>query len=208
VLHHLAKVIAFQLVIFLPISMISSASDVRSEPAQKTKPKTALLVIDVQEFYFPDGAMPLESPEAASANCKKLIEKFRSNKQTIIHIAHNASKGADFHPDVVPRDGEKVIVKDEVSAFNGTDLLEYIRDTEIDKLVICGMQTHMCVEAAVRAAYDHGVECVLVRDACATRALTYGEHTVSAKDVHDSTLGSLDGIYATVVDTKTFIESG
>jgi nicotinamidase-related amidase len=173
----------------------------------RAEPKTALLIIDVQQFYFPDGTMPLENPEAASLNCRKLIEKFRNDNRMIVHVAHNASQGAEFHSDVKPRDGEKVVVKDEVSAFNGTDLLEYLRKNRVDKLVICGMQTHMCVEAAVRAAYDLGFECVLVHDACATRELTYGDNTVSAKDVHNSTLSSLDRTYATVVDTRTFIES-
>ncbi|MEJ2720093.1 MAG: cysteine hydrolase family protein [bacterium] len=169
--------------------------------------KTALLVIDVQEFYFPGGAMPLDRPESAARNCGKLIEKFRSDGRLIVHVAHKASKGAGFDANVTPRDGEKVIVKDEVNAFNGTDLLAYLRDNGIDRLVICGMQTHMCVEAAVRAAHDLGFECVLIRDACATRALEFGGRTIGAEDVHDSTLSALDGTYAAVIDTKTFIET-
>jgi nicotinamidase-related amidase len=173
----------------------------------RAESKMALLIIDVQQFYFPGGAMPLDNPEAASRNCKKLLKKFRNDNGMIVHVAHNASQGAEFHPDVEPLSGEKVFVKDEVSAFNGTGLLDYLRKNRVDRIVICGMQTHMCVEAAVRAAHDLGFECVLVHDACATRALTYGDRTISAEDVHQSTLSSLDGIYATVIDTKTFIES-
>jgi nicotinamidase-related amidase len=66
----------------------------------------------------------------------------------------------------------------------------------------------MCVEAAVRAAHDLGFECILVEDACATRDVTYGDRTVKAADVHDSTLATLNRTYANVVDTKTFLESG
>jgi nicotinamidase-related amidase len=196
-----------QLIIALLVTMVLCVADARSESGQNTETTTALLIIDVQQFYFPGGAMPLENPDAASLNCKKLIEKFRNDNRMIVHIAHNAKQGAEFHEDVKPLEDEKVFVKDEVSAFNGTDLLDYLRKNRVDKIVICGMQTHMCVEAAVRAAYDLGFECVLIHDACATRALTYGDHTVSAKDVHESTLSSLDRIYATAVDTKTFIES-
>ena len=98
-------------------------------------------------------------------------------------------------------------MKDEVSAFNGTELLQFLQENQINRLVICGMQTHMCVEAAVRAAYDLGFECVLVRDACATRALTFGDHTIVASDVHDATLSALEGTYARVVDTETFLET-
>ena len=194
--------IAVLLVVLIAVSVYASA-----ESPQEAEAKTALLIVDVQEFYFPDGAMPLENPEEASRNCKTLLKRFRDEDRTVIHIAHNASKGAAFHPDVTPREGEKVVVKDEVSAFNGTELLQFLQENQINRLVICGMQTHMCVEAAVRAAYDLGFECVLVRDACATRALTFGDHTIVASDVHDATLSALEGTYARVVDTETFLET-
>jgi nicotinamidase-related amidase len=168
---------------------------------------TALVVIDVQEFYFPGGALPLDHPEEAAANCKKLLDRFRAEKRLVVHVGHNASKGAAFHPDVKPLEGEKVVMKNEVSAFNGTDLLEYLRANKVERLVICGMQTHMCVEGAVRAAYDLGFDCVLVGDACATRALTYGGKTISAEDVHLSTLATLDRNYAKVVDTNSFVSA-
>ena len=80
-------------------------------------------------------------------------------------------------------------MKDEVSAFNGTKLLKYLKKKGIKRLVIVGMQTHMCVEGAVRAAYDLGFECILVHDACATRPLTHGGKTVKAGDVHSSESG-------------------
>jgi len=67
------------------------------------------------------------------------------------------------------------------------------------------MQTHMCLEAATRAAADLGFECVVIGDACATRDLEFGDHTVAAADVHASTLATLDRTYAKVVDTETFL---
>jgi nicotinamidase-related amidase len=167
---------------------------------------TALVVIDVQDFYFPGGALPLEAPEAASANCRKLLEKFRAEKKTIVHVGHKVREGGAFHPEVAPLEGEKIFKKSEVSAFNGTGLAEYLRENNITKLVICGMQTHMCVEGAVRAGYDLGFEITLVGDACATRALKVGDDTVAGADVHISTLGTLDGTYATVVDTESFLK--
>lgn len=179
----------------------------RAEPARQADSETCLLIIDVQEFYFPGGALPLNVPEAASLNCKKLLAKFRGEARRIVHVGHNASKGVSFHADVSPREGEKVIMKDEVNAFEGTDLLDYLEKNGVRRLVICGMQTHMCVEAAVRAAHDLGFECVLVHDACATRDLKFGEKTISAADVHHSTLGALDGAYAEVVDTETFLKT-
>jgi nicotinamidase-related amidase len=192
------------IVLFLVLS--TTIVQALAESPRKIDATTALLIIDVQEFYFPGGAIPLEEPEEASRNAGKLLEKFRAENRMVVHVGHNVSKEAAFHADVMPKDGEKIFIKDEVSAFNGTDLLDYLRENEIERLVICGMQTHMCVEAAVRAAHDFGFECILVGDACATRALSFKGRSIDATDVHYSTLGTLDRTYATVVDTDTFLK--
>jgi nicotinamidase-related amidase len=168
---------------------------------------TALLIIDIQDFYFPGGAAPLVNPEAASLNAAKLLEKFRAEGRPVVHVGHNAPKGMGFHGVVAPREGEKVFFKDEVSAFNGTGLLAYLQEMKVQRLVIAGMQTHMCVEAAVRAASDLGLECILVADACATRSLRYQDREVSAADVHAATLATLDRTYATVIDTEAFLST-
>lgn len=68
------------------------------------------------------------------------------------------------------------------------------------------MQTHMCLEAATRAAHDFGYICTVVENACATRDLKFGEITVKAKDVHYSTLATLKS-YAKVVNLREFLES-
>lgn len=167
--------------------------------------KTALLIIDVQNFYFPGGGYDLVNPEPASLNAAKLLKKFRHEKNLIIHIRHNAKSKADIHENVKPLEGEKIISKNHVNSFRDTDLLKYLEEHNINRLVICGMMTHMCVEAATRAGSDFGFKCTVVHDACATRALTFNNKTVSAEDVHYSTLNTLTS-YAKVVDTKTALK--
>jgi nicotinamidase-related amidase len=198
------------LLIVLPVAaamLVGMHSPAYSETPENIDSETTLLVIDVQEFYFPGGAVPLKNANAAARNCKKLLEKFRSEKRRIVHIGHKSAKGVAFHADVMPLDEEKVFMKTEISAFNGTKLLEYLQQHEVKRVVICGMQTHMCVEAAVRSASDLGFECMLIHDACATRDLTFGDATIKAIDVHHTTLSSLNGIYATVIDTDTFLNN-
>ncbi len=168
--------------------------------------KTALLIVDVQNFYFPGGGYALVNPEPAARSAAKLLKKFRHGKKTVIHVRHNAKSGADIHETVKPMEGEKVISKDHANSFRDTDLLEYLKEHKITRLVICGMMTHMCVEAAARAASDLGFKCIVIHDACATRALTFGGKTVSAEDVHYSTLSTLTS-YAEVVDIETFLTS-
>lgn len=188
------------------LSLLPAHAFAQDVPASRPEEKaTALLLIDIQDFYFPGGAVPLHEPEAAARNAARLLERFRAEGRPVVHVGHKAKAGIGFHAAVAPREGEKILYKSEVSAFNGTELLAHLRDLEVERLVIAGMQTHMCVEAAVRAAHDLGFECVLVGDACATRNLTYEGLEVSAADVHASTLATLDRTYAKVVDTETYL---
>jgi nicotinamidase-related amidase len=172
----------------------------------------ALLVIDVQAFYFPGGRVPLVEPEAASAKARQLIDHFRAAGRPVIHVQH-LPKGVDvpdptgidpeyrIHPDVVPRQGEVLIGKHHANSFRDTELLTTLRNLGVTRLVVCGMQTHMCVEAAVRAAADLGFEVTVVGDACATRALNHDGVEVPAPEVHAAALAAMSSSYATVVST-------
>jgi nicotinamidase-related amidase len=171
-----------------------------------SKPHTALLLIDIQDFYFPGGAVPLVGPNAAAKNAGRVLAAFRSAGRPVVHVRHDFEPGGSIHDTVAPIEGERVFTKTEVSCFNGTAVLGHLRELGVERLVIAGMQTHMCLEAATRAAHDLGFECVVIADACATRDLSYGDSTVKAADVHAATLATLDRTYATVTDTATFLE--
>jgi nicotinamidase-related amidase len=158
---------------------------------------TALLLIDIQDFYFPGGKLPLVNPEAASEKASEILKMFRSRNLPVIHIQHKG--GSPIHRNVAPAEGEKVITKNEANSFNGTDLLNYLDFLKVKRLVICGMQTQMCVEATTRAAYDLGFKCIVVEDACATRNLKYGRRTVFAVDVQTCVFTTLNGYYASVI---------
>lgn len=167
---------------------------------------TALVIIDIQDFYFPGGAAELSEPQKAGEQAKKLLAYFRENKGLVVHVRHNFEPGGEINDLVKPIEGEKVFSKSEVNAFRNTGLNEYLHNNNIKRLVLCGMQTHMCLEAATRAAHDLGYTCTVVEDACTTRDLKYGEHTVAAKDVHYSTLATLKS-YAEVTSLNEYLNN-
>ena len=170
--------------------------------------KTALLIVDIQNFYFPGDGPGLVNAEAASLNAKEILEIFREKNQLVVHVRHKSDKGFEIHKNVEPLSDEKVITKEEVNSFQNTDLLEYFKSNNISRLVIIGMQTQMCLEAAVRAAHDFGFECIVVHDACATRDLKFNDRIIKAEDVHASTLATIaGGGYGKVIDLKTFKEN-
>lgn len=167
---------------------------------------TALILIDIQNFYFPGGAAELVEPEKAAEQAKIMLNYFRENKGLVVHVKHDFSPGGEIHQLVKPLDNEKVFTKKEVNAFLNTGLNETLKQNHIKYLVLSGMQTHMCLEAATRAAHDFGYNCTVVEDACATRDLKFGEVTIKAKDVHYSTLATLKS-YAKIVTLKEYLES-
>ena len=167
---------------------------------------TALIIIDIQNFYFPGGAAELVEPEKAAEQAKILLDYFRENKGLIVHVKHDFSPGGEIHQLVKPLDNEKVFTKKEVNVFLNSGLNEYMKKNNIKYVTLCGMQTHMCLEAGTRAAHDLGYSCTVVEDACATRDLKFGEITIKAKDVHYSTLATLKS-YGMVVNLKEFLES-
>jgi nicotinamidase-related amidase len=166
--------------------------------------RTALLLIDIQDFYFPGGRSELVGSEKAATNSAMLLSRFRDRNLTVVHVRHNSEPGGKINDMVKPFEGEKVFSKSDVNSFKGTGLQEFLQSAEIDTLVICGMQTQMCVEAAVRAASDLGYKCILVHDACATKDLKFGDRVIKSEDVHYATLSTLKS-YATVESTEEFL---
>ena len=171
--------------------------------------KPALIIIDIQNDYFPGGKLELEGSIDASLQAARLLDAFRAKGLPLVHIQHVSNRpGASFflpdtegvkiHANVAPRAGETVLQKNFPNSFRGTGLLEHLRALGADHLVIAGMMTHMCVDATTRAAFDLGFSCALAHDACATRALAFGEQRVPAAQVHAAFVAALAGLYAKV----------
>ena len=187
-------------------------------PAAAAEPPPVLVVIDVQNFYFPGGKQPLTGPVEASLKAKALLQAFRDRGWPVVHVLHlgkgqaapspeAGEEGYRAHPNVRPLPGERVIGKREANAFRGTELLETLRALGATRIVVAGMQTHMCVEAATRAAADLGFQVTVASDACATRPLAFGGVEVPAAQVHAAALAAMDGAYARVLSTEALLAS-
>lgn len=177
--------------------------------------KTALLIIDIQKDYFPGGKYPLENPEKAAKKAYELLQCFREHGERHVHIQHieldpdapffvKGSTGSDIHDIVAHFEGEPIVYKHEPNSFLNTELLELLKGWEIERVVICGMMTHMCVDATTRAASDFGFQVVVAEDACATRDLKYGDTVIPADMVHKSFLAALKS-YGKVMKTEEII---
>jgi nicotinamidase-related amidase len=170
----------------------------------------ALVLVDIQNDYFPGGAMELVGSSEAALRAGKLLRMFRQKSLPVIHMQHVATRpdasffrpdtpGVTIHASVAPLPGETVLQKHFPNSFRETPLLKYLQQHGITQLVIAGMMTHMCIDTTTRAAADLGFQCILAHDACATKSLIFGEVAVGAPQVQAAYLAALDGLFAKVL---------
>jgi nicotinamidase-related amidase len=178
----------------------------------------ALVIVDIQNDYFPGGRMTLHEIERAAENARRLLDHFRNTGQPTFHIQHTwedasapffvaGTPGAAIHESVAPRAGEPVVVKHFPNSFRESSLLEELRGAGAKQLTICGAMSHMCIDATTRAAADLGFDCTVAHDACATRDVEFEGNKVAADDVHAAYMSALGFAYAKVIPTAEAIRA-
>lgn len=176
--------------------------------------KQALVLVDIQNDYFPGGRMELVGSEAAGMKAAKLLQRFRDNGLPVFHVQHFSvqpgatfflpeTEGVQIHQCVKPLAAEPVVKKNFPNSFRNTELQGKLVEQGITRLVFCGMMSHMCIDTTVRAAFDLGFSCILAQDACATRDLSFGNRILPAADVHAAFMAALGMVFATVVDVDS-----
>jgi len=178
--------------------------------------KQALIVVDIQNDYFPQGKWPLVGADAAADNAVRLIKAFRDAGDSVVHIRHEFtsedapfftpnSEGAKLHSKVLNRADEPVVLKHFVNSFRETELKSILDEQGIKELVVVGSMSHMCVDGITRAAADFGYTVTVIHDACATRDLEFNGVAVPAAQVHAAFMAALAFAYASVVSTNEFL---
>lgn len=144
--------------------------------------KPALIVIDIQNDYFPGGKFPLWNADATLANIEIAIAKAREKDIPIIFIQHIAdanadtapffnsgTQGADIHPRLKTEAlNATIITKHFADAFHQTVLEKTLSEFGADELLICGMMTQNCVThtALSKSAEKYSVK--ILTDGCTT----------------------------------------
>lgn len=176
----------------------------------------AIIVVDIQNEYFPGGKLLLNGIEEAATNAANVIEHARSANDLVVYFQHESAdpdipfftpgtQGVAIHPIVAPLGEETVLVKHFPNSFRETGLQELLDQQNIEEVVIIGAMSHMCIDATSRAASDLGYKTTIIHDACATLDLEFDGVTVPAPQVHATIMAALAFTYGTVTTTKQYI---
>ena len=165
---------------------------------------TALVVIDVQQAMFQIPGFRLHDAEGTVERIAGLVARAREAGVPVFFVQHDGGPDDPFHPGkpgfpfhekLTPRPGDDVTVKHHGSAFNGTNFDAKLKAAGIGTLVVCGMQSEYCVDAAVRGAVERGYRVVLAADGHTTG----DSRILEACDIVAHENETLGGSYAQVV---------
>ncbi len=163
-----------------------------------------------------DAAGAERSCPQAAENIAALITAFRARGDKVVHIHHHGldpsdpfhadAPGAAVQPFAAPIAGEPVYIKHVSSAFSGSTLESNLKSAKVARVVTCGATANHCVESATRAASDLGFQVIYAADAVWAYAVTGPdgvEH--SAKQVHSTSLSTIEGEFASVLPTEQIL---
>ena len=179
----------------------------------------ALVVIDAQQEYFaPAGKVVLPGGPAAVGRIADALAWARAQGLPVVHVVHESRKpGAaifapgspalEVHPAARPVPGEPVVRKHLPGSFTGTKLEELLRAQAVERVILAGFMTQMCVGTTAREAAHRGFQVTVLSDATAAMAVKGPDgETIPAEQVHRTHLGSLSGFLADVRPLAAVIE--
>jgi maleamate amidohydrolase len=149
-------------------------------------PATALILVDVTNSFFLEG-MPNHYPAAAEVlpPLRRLLAKAREAGRIVVHAVERHYPGFDdYEWRKLPRhhfegdrdqqifagfepkgEREVLITKRRYSAFFATDLALFLHEQKIERVVLGGVKTNVCIRATAQDAFANGFDVVVAREA-------------------------------------------
>jgi nicotinamidase-related amidase len=175
---------------------------------------TALLIIDAQTgvnvLEHWGGSNGRRNNPDAEERIRELLERWRAARLPVFYTRHDSREARSplkvalptgaFIPGLEPRPGEVVISKDVNGGFIGTNLEIHLRRSRVDRVVVAGFFTNMCVETTIRHGGNLGFDMYLAEDACATtNRIGYDGVDYDPETVHALSVASMHGEFCTAM---------
>ena len=107
---------------------------------------------------------------------QRLIAVARASGTEVVFVRHDDGyppltpgyPGFEIDGRFQPRPGERIFDKQVNSAFRGTGLLEYLREKGEDTVIVAGLQTDYCIDATIKAGFEHRLNIIVPAQANST----------------------------------------
>jgi nicotinamidase-related amidase len=140
--------------------------------------KNALIVIDIQNDYFPGGAFPLENAEQAGKAAVQAIEKARRDGWLVVNVQHvnpagaaffaKGSQGVEVQADIQQALGDApLVIKHQADSFFETNLEALLKAAGVTDIYLAGMMTQHCITHTALSPQARGMAVHIVGQACA-----------------------------------------
>ena len=149
---------------------------IMTKSTNKTEPKVnALVIIDIQEKII----RPILNKDSITKNIKKLLSVYQILEENIFVSEQNPLKLGTTIPKLLPKAKFKRIEKMEFSLAKKKEFLKELEDKKITNLIVCGIETHICIQQTVLDCLQKGFEVILVSDAMSSRNVV--DHEIALK---------------------------
>ena len=125
----------------------------------------ALIIIDIQEKII----RPIFNKDSIIKNIKKLVNAYQILEENIFISEQNPFKLGATISELLPKNGFKKIEKMEFSLANIQEFLKELKNKKITNLIVCGIETHICIQQTALDCLQKGFEVILVSDAMSSR---------------------------------------
>ncbi|MCB5275891.1 Isochorismatase family protein YecD [Arthrobacter sp. SO5] len=199
---------------------ISAQRSLASSWDLRLSTNAALIVIDVQQTFDDHSYWGERDNPDAEKNILRLVERWQERGLPFVMVTHTSERReSTFHPGrsssqlkpfLAGVQPTLAVTKTVNSSFYGSpDLADWLTTSGITEVVLCGIQTNMCVETTARMSDNLGFSTVVAIDACHTFDLLGPDGVVmKAADLSKVTATNLwGGDFAAVVTTQTILES-
>jgi len=177
--------------------------------------KRALIVIDVQNEYF-TGALPVTYPPRSLDNILAAMDAAEAAAVPVIVVRHTftdpnapafrkGSPEAELHPEVARRPHALLIEKHLPGSFTDTQLDDWLKQHEVDTVVISGYMSQMCCDTTSREAFHRGYKVEFLSDGTGTLAFENEAGAATAEELHRTVLVTHNWLLANVLPTEDWI---
>lgn len=179
--------------------------------------KRALLVIDVQNEYF-TGQLPVTYPPGSLDNILQVMNAASEHDIPVIVVRHTqpqentpifrqGTEEWELHPEIIKRSYKLLIDKNLPGSFTETELESWLKENDIDTVVIAGYMTQMCCDTTARQASHLGFSVEFLSDATGTLAFKNDAGAATDEELHRTTLVAQNSFISKVMSTSEWLSS-